>query len=137
MQHRSCTACRPSSWSHAHALSLFRKSSPAPANAPEINAAIAALAVSQGRIFAFAIDAIEAGMSTFDIAGLARQGACDEGVDFYFREKLGFPDDVSVCRNHEIKNGIPRADRVLKNGDVVKIAFGLHRRIARSCPWPR
>jgi methionyl aminopeptidase len=114
-------------------MSLFHKISPAPANTPELNAAIGALAASQGRIFSRVIGAMEAGMSTLDVAELIRRAAREEGVDFYFREKLGFPDDASVCRNHEIMNGIPRSDRMLKDGDVVKIAFGLHREMRAFC----
>jgi methionyl aminopeptidase len=114
-------------------MHLFHKISPAPANAPEVNTVIGALAASQGRIFSSVIDTMEAGMSTHDVAELARRAARDEGVEFYFREKLGFPDDVSICRNHEIMNGIPRPDRVLRDGDVVKIAFGLHRGMRAFC----
>lgn len=107
-------------------MPLFPKPAHVPVNSSELNRVIGDLAAIQGRIFSFVIKAVETGMSTADVAELAKRAAKDEGAQFYFKEQ-GFPDDISVSVNQEILNGIPRSDRILKQGETLKIAFGLHR----------
>jgi methionyl aminopeptidase len=98
-------------------------------NTSELNRTIAALAHVQGHVFSTVVESIRIGMSTADVADVAREAAKNQGVQFFFREKFGFPDDISICLNDEVMNGIPSTARLLKQGDMLKIAFGLHEKM--------
>jgi methionyl aminopeptidase len=91
---------------------------------------VSALADRQGLVLAAVADALRIGMSTAAVAELARGAARQHDVNFSFRDKLGFPDDISVCLNNEVMNGVPGPSRVLKAGDVLKISIGAHRALA-------
>jgi methionyl aminopeptidase len=107
-------------------MSIFGKIIPTTPLSPALADRIADLAARQGDIFLAVIARLRVGMSTADVAQLVRQAAADHDVQLSFKEKLHFPDDVSICLNNEIMNGIPSSSKVLKNGDLLKISFGLH-----------
>lgn len=66
-----------------------------------------------------------AGMSTKDLANLAREEVQRLGGKPSFLGHEGFPDVLCVSVNDEVVHGIPRDDHILKDGDVVSIDFGV------------
>ncbi|MFZ6733468.1 M24 family metallopeptidase [Undibacterium sp. Ji42W] len=107
-------------------MSLLRKPKPVPANTVETNQQIATLASVQNQIFPRLIDRLQAGVSTADVAVLADELAREHEVHSSLPLMNGFPAAISISVNQEIMNGVPRSDKLLKDGDVVKLAFGLH-----------
>ncbi len=67
----------------------------------------------------------KAGMSTKDLADLAASEVHRLGGKPSFLGHEGFPDVLCVSINDEVVHGIPRADHILKDGDVVSIDFGV------------
>lgn len=68
---------------------------------------------------------IRPGISTKDI-----DTACEELIRGYgctpnFLHYEGYPASVCVSVNEEVVHGIPRADRILKEGDIVSLDMGL------------
>jgi methionyl aminopeptidase len=68
---------------------------------------------------------IKAGMSTKDLAGIAKQELRSLGGQPTFLGYFGFPDVLCVSVNDEIVHGIPRQNLVIKQGDVVSMDFGV------------
>jgi len=69
--------------------------------------------------------AIRPGISTKDI-----DTACEELIRGYgctpnFLHYEGYPASVCVSVNEEVVHGIPRADRILREGDIVSLDMGL------------
>ncbi|MBC3910589.1 M24 family metallopeptidase [Undibacterium umbellatum] len=107
-------------------MSQFRKTKTVAANTVETNQQIASLVAVQNQIFARLLDSLEAGVSTADVAALADELALEHAVHSSLPLMNGFPAGISISVNQEITNGVPRSDKLLKDGDVVKLAFGLH-----------
>ena len=70
-------------------------------------------------------EAIEPGMSTLDIDTLGEKLIRSYGCVPNFLNYNGYPASVCVSVNEEVVHGIPRADRILKEGDIVSLDAGL------------
>ena len=70
-------------------------------------------------------DAVEPGISTFDLDAIARKEIKRRKVKSPFLGYNGFPAVVCTSVNNEIVHGIPRRNKVLKEGDIIGIDFGV------------
>jgi methionyl aminopeptidase len=70
------------------------------------------------------IEALKPGMSTLDLDRIADDVIAGEGAVPSFKGYRGFPATLCTSRNHEIVHGIPSADVVLDEGDVISIDAG-------------
>jgi len=69
-------------------------------------------------------DALRPGMSTLDLDRIAEDVIRREGAVPSFKGYHGFPATLCTSRDHEIVHGIPSADVVLREGDVISIDCG-------------
>lgn len=85
-----------------------------------------------GRILAMILTKLEAmvepGISTKDIAIIAARELKALGVSAPFLGYQGFPDVICISLNDEVVHGIPRAERLIKDGDLVSLDFGVNYR---------
>jgi methionyl aminopeptidase len=65
------------------------------------------------------------GMTTSDIDRLAEEWTRKHNARPAFKGYRGFPSSICVSINEEVVHGIPSTKRVLKNGDVVGLDFGV------------
>lgn len=65
------------------------------------------------------------GMSTKDLADLAAKELKRLGGAPSFLGYHGFPDVLCVSVNDEVVHGIPSVNKILENGDIVSIDFGV------------
>jgi methionyl aminopeptidase len=65
------------------------------------------------------------GMTTADIDRLAEEWTRKHHARPAFKGYRGFPSSICVSINEEVVHGIPSTKRVLKNGDVVGLDFGV------------
>ena len=65
------------------------------------------------------------GMSTKDLAEIAKNELKSTGGQPTFLGYFGFPDVLCVSINDEVVHGIPRANKFIKNGDLVSLDFGV------------
>lgn len=70
------------------------------------------------------MEALRPGMSTLDLDRVAEGVITGEGAVPSFKGYRGFPATLCTSRNHEIVHGIPSADVVLEEGDLVSIDCG-------------
>lgn len=68
---------------------------------------------------------LEPGMSTKDLAVIAARELDKLGGTPSFKGYQGFPDVICVSINDEVVHGIPRAGRVIADGDIVGMDFGV------------
>ncbi len=88
-----------------------------------------------GNIVARILDAVgelvEPGISTWDLEVLANEIIVKEGVKPAFKGyRVGnnvFPAALCVSVNEEVVHGIPSPKRILKEGDIVSIDFGIEK----------
>jgi methionyl aminopeptidase len=82
-----------------------------------------------GRIVAEILDALEAkvapGVSTWDLDQLAERLIHDKGARPAFKGYRGFPAVLCTSINHEVVHGIPSKARVLTEGDLLTLDFGV------------
>lgn len=69
--------------------------------------------------------AVEPGQSTKLLADMARKELRQLGGQPSFLDYQGFPDVICISVNDEVVHGIPRADKIISSGDVVKFDFGV------------
>jgi len=69
-------------------------------------------------------DRLRPGMSTLDLDRIAEDVIVSAGAVPSFKGYRGFPATLCTSRNHEIVHGIPSADVVLDEGDVISIDCG-------------
>lgn len=69
--------------------------------------------------------AIEPGMSTKDVDILGEKLIRGHGCIPNFLNYNGYPASICVSVNEEVVHGIPRADHILKEGDIVSLDAGL------------
>jgi methionyl aminopeptidase len=69
-------------------------------------------------------DALRPGMTTADLDRIAEDVIVREGAIPSFKGYHGFPATLCTSRNHEIVHGIPSADVVLDEGDVISVDCG-------------
>lgn len=72
-------------------------------------------------------------MTPEDVAALARQGAAERGIEFYFRDKLNFPGDIAVSTGNKVMNCPPRALPVFKPTELIGLAIGTHHDMQAFC----
>ena len=65
------------------------------------------------------------GMTTADVDRLAEEWTRKHNARPAFKGYRGFPASICVSINEEVVHGIPSTKRVLKNGDVVGLDFGV------------
>ena len=92
-----------------------------------------------GEALIVARDSIRPGMSTKELDTLIRQHIERRGAKPSFLGLYGFPGSACISINDEVIHGIPSKDRILEEGDIVKIdvgAFykGYHGDSARTFP---
>lgn len=68
---------------------------------------------------------VTVGMSTKDLAILASRELDNLGGKPAFLGYQGFPDVICISVNDEVVHGIPRADKVIADGDIVGLDFGV------------
>lgn len=67
---------------------------------------------------------VQPGWTTGDIDRWAESRLLELGATAAFKGYHGFPASTCVCLNHELVHGVPRADRVIHPGDLVKVDLG-------------
>lgn len=70
-------------------------------------------------------EALEPGMTTKDLAEIAKRELRGTGGVPTFLGQYGFPDVICVSLNDEIVHGIPSSKREIKLGDIVSMDFGV------------
>ncbi len=65
------------------------------------------------------------GMSTKDISNLAASELRSMGGKPTFLNYQGFPDVICISINNEVVHGIPRKNKIIKNGDIISLDFGV------------
>ena len=84
-------------------------------------------------------NSIKPGMSTMDINNLGEKIIRGYGCIPSFLNYNGYPASICVSVNDEVVHGIPKADRILQEGDIVSLDAGLiykgyHSDAARTYP---
>ena len=84
-------------------------------------------------------EAIKPGISTYDIDALGEKLIRSYGCEPNFLNYNGYPASICVSVNDEVVHGIPRKDRILREGDIVSLDAGLiykgyHSDAARTYP---
>ncbi|MDO4293357.1 MAG: type I methionyl aminopeptidase [Eubacteriales bacterium] len=69
--------------------------------------------------------AVAPGISTWEIDALGEKLIRDCGCVPNFLHYNGYPASICVSVNEEVVHGIPRKDRILKEGDIVSLDAGL------------
>ena len=77
-----------------------------------------------GRCLELLRSTVEIGMTTLDLDEVAEKFITDAGAVPSFKGYHGFPATLCTSINDEIVHGIPRASRVLRDGDIVSIDCG-------------
>ncbi len=77
--------------------------------------------------FAIVGEHIQPGVSTFDLEELSEQFITEKNVESAFKGYMGYPANLCVSVNDEVVHGIPSKEKILKEGDIVSIDFGLKR----------
>jgi methionyl aminopeptidase len=70
------------------------------------------------------MEALRPGMTTLDLDRIAEDVITGQGAIPSFKGYRGFPATLCTSKNHEIVHGIPSADVVLDEGDVISIDCG-------------
>ncbi len=82
-----------------------------------------------GKMLAQTLDKVKtstkAGMSTKDLAEIAKNEVRALGGQPSFLGYQGFPDVICISVNDEIVHGIPSTSKILQSGDIVSIDFGV------------
>ncbi|MFC9977743.1 type I methionyl aminopeptidase [Spirillospora sp. NPDC127200] len=77
-----------------------------------------------GETLALLRRAVEPGVTTLDLDKIAEANIRDHGGIPSFKGYHGFTGTICASVNEEIVHGIPRADKVLRDGDVISIDCG-------------
>lgn len=67
---------------------------------------------------------IKPGMTTFDVDQYAEQRIRELGATPSFKGYYGFPSSICISINDEVVHGIPRKDKRIHQGDLVKVDTG-------------
>jgi methionyl aminopeptidase len=83
-----------------------------------------------GRMLAVVLDklkgAVEVGMTTKDVANIADKELKLLGGQPAFLGYQGFPDVICISVNNEVVHGIPSSAKVINDGDIVGLDFGVN-----------
>ncbi|RYF39541.1 MAG: type I methionyl aminopeptidase, partial [Cytophagaceae bacterium] len=69
--------------------------------------------------------AVAPGISTWDLDGIARAEIKRRGLKSPFLGYHGYPAVICASVNEEIVHGIPRRDKILAEGDIISLDFGV------------
>ncbi|MDB9526663.1 type I methionyl aminopeptidase [Oscillatoria sp. CS-180] len=69
---------------------------------------------------------VKPGMTTADLDGYAEARIRELGATPSFKGYHGFPSSICACINNEVVHGIPRARKVIRVGDVLKVDTGAY-----------
>lgn len=82
-----------------------------------------------GRMLATVLDILKnraaVGMTTKELADIAKKELKALGGQPAFYNHEGFPDVICISVNDEIVHGLPSAKKVINNGDVIGLDFGV------------
>lgn len=67
------------------------------------------------------------GVSTWDLEAFADRFIARNGVRSAFKGYMGYPAHLCASINEEVVHGIPSKDRVVREGDILSIDFGILR----------
>jgi len=70
-------------------------------------------------------EAIRPGISTYDIEEISMKIMERKKVIPAFKGYAGYPGNICVSVNEEVVHGIPRKDKILKEGDIVSVDIGV------------
>lgn len=70
-------------------------------------------------------ESLEPGMTTKDLAEIAKREIRGTGGVPTFLGQYGFPDVICISLNDEVVHGIPSPERVIRGGDIVSMDFGV------------
>ncbi len=76
------------------------------------------------RVHAELQEAIRPGISTAELDALAEKIIRQHGAVPAFKGYMGYPASICASINEELVHGIPRPDRILKEGDIISIDVG-------------
>jgi methionyl aminopeptidase len=80
-----------------------------------------------GRFFEEVRPLILPGVSTWDLEVFADRFIARNGVRSAFKGYMGYPAHLCTSINEEVVHGIPSKDRVVREGDILSIDFGIVR----------
>jgi methionyl aminopeptidase len=69
---------------------------------------------------------IQPGMTTYEIDQIAEEFIRSHGAVPSFKGLYGFSGSICTSINEEIVHGIPSKKRVIKEGDIISLDFGVH-----------
>ncbi|MGF1457940.1 MAG: type I methionyl aminopeptidase [Leptolyngbyaceae cyanobacterium] len=72
------------------------------------------------------VDRVEPGMTTADLDAYAESRIRALGATPSFKGYHGFPGSICACLNDEVVHGIPRVNKVIRAGDVLKVDTGAY-----------
>lgn len=82
-----------------------------------------------GRMLASVLEAVkgkvQAGVSTKQLALVAAAELKALGGEPTFLGYQGFPDVICISLNNEVVHGIPKAERIVQDGDIISLDFGV------------
>src|SRR5512134_1721144 len=78
-----------------------------------------------GQFFEAVESRIRPGNATFDLEEFAEEFVRRHGVKGAFKGYMGYPANLCTSINEEVVHGIPSRSRVLRDGDIVSIDFGV------------
>ncbi|MGB9765930.1 MAG: type I methionyl aminopeptidase [Sulfurihydrogenibium sp.] len=68
---------------------------------------------------------VKPGVSAYELDQIAYEECKKRGVKPAFLGLYGFPASLCVSINEEVVHGIPRKDKIIKEGDIVSLDFGV------------
>jgi len=80
-----------------------------------------------GQFFEEVRPLIRPGVSTWDLETFADRFIARHGVRSAFKGYMGYPAHLCTSINEEVVHGIPSKDRVIREGDILSIDFGIVR----------
>lgn len=80
-----------------------------------------------GRFFEEVRRLILPGVSTWDLEDFADRFIARNGVRSAFKGYMGYPAHLCASINEEVVHGIPSKDRIVREGDILSIDFGIVR----------
>lgn len=82
-----------------------------------------------GKILALILEKLktlcEPGKSAKELDELAKKFSREMGVEPAFEGFQGFPGALCVSLNDEVAHGVPREDKILREGDIVSLDYGI------------
>lgn len=76
-------------------------------------------------VLAIMCEAVRPGISTWDLDQIARREVSKRPVRSAFLGYRGYPAMICASVNEEIVHGIPNKQKILKDGDIIGLDFGL------------